>query len=294
MSEIIDLAIIGSGPAALSAAIYAGRANIKATIFERELIGGELPKIHWIENYPGFEGEGAGLASKMRESAEKFGAKIEYGECTELKKDEGLFNLTIDGKAVQAKNVLVATGTERRKLNVPGEKEAKRVSYCATCDAVLTKGKEVIVVGGANSAVQESFSVLEFCDKVTILVRSELKCDEVLKERIAEEPRIEVITGFTPKEITETTEDITLSSEEGQSFTAAYVFVFIGNHPATDFLPREILAEDDGIIVDDNNETKMRGLFAAGDCVHGAVKQVITAAGAGAKAVTNIKNRLQK
>ena len=158
MSEILDLAIIGSGPAALSAGIYAGRANIQATIFERELVGGELPKIHYIENYPGFEGEGADLANKMRESVEKFGTKIEYGECNGVKKTGDIFELDIDGQKVQAKNVLVATGTERKKLGIPGESEAKRVSYCATCDAALTKGKEVIVVGGANSAVQESFS----------------------------------------------------------------------------------------------------------------------------------------
>ena len=223
MNNILDLAIVGSGPAALSAAIYAGRSNIKTTVFERELIGGELPKIHWIENYPGFEGAGADLAQKMRESAEKFGAKFEYGECSGLKKEDDIFELAIDKTSVFAKTVLIATGTERKKLGIPGEKNAKRVSYCATCDAALTKGKDVMVVGGANSAVQECFSVLEFCDKVNLLVRTKLKCDEILKKRIEDEPRINVVTDFVPKEITEDAETITISSEEGQSFTTPEV-----------------------------------------------------------------------
>jgi thioredoxin reductase (NADPH) len=291
-SKMLDLAIIGSGPAAFTAALYAARENMSVCVYEREVIGGLVSIISKIENFPGFEGTGAELMAKMRGQAEAFGAKVEYGECTALKKLKGRFKLVVDDMPVEARAVIVATGSERRKLGIPGE-DGPAISYCATCDAPMTEGKEVLVVGGGNSAVQEAFHLLKYCKSVKILVRSALRCSDVLKKRVEEEARIEVITGVTPVEVVHKTGGLTVKSENGKSFTADYLFIFVGMQPATGFLPGDVLGEDGSVKTRQNFETDMEGLFAAGDCRLGSVKQAIVAAGEGAGAAVGVRNYLE-
>ncbi|MFV0484633.1 MAG: NAD(P)/FAD-dependent oxidoreductase [Candidatus Saccharimonadales bacterium] len=291
--KILDVAIIGSGPAAFTAALYVARENQAVTVYERESIGGLAGTISNIENYPGFTGTGADLMTKMRTQAEDFGAKTEYGECTGVKKLKGHFELTIDDEPVLAKTVLIATGSERRKLGVPGE-EGSGVSYCATCDAPMTEGKDVLVVGGGNSAAQEAFHLLKYCKSVKILVRSGLKCNDILKDRLKKEPKIEVLTGVVPTEIERKDGKLCVKTEKSGVIEADSLFIFVGVQPATAFLPKEILAEDGSVKTKQNMETEIDGLFAAGDCRLSSVKQAIVAAGEGAAAAVGISKHLEE
>lgn len=292
MQKVNDFVIIGSGPAAMSAAIYAARDKKAPLVLERDNMGGLAATISKIENYPGFIGTGAELMQTMRSQAESFGAKFDYGEVTKLIPTKNGLDLEIDGdEHLLARAVLVATGTERVHLDVPGE-DLPGVSYCATCDGPLIRGQNVVVIGGGNSAVQEAFYLLKFCDEVTLLVRSQLRCDDTLKERLRAEPRITVRLGVVPTKIRETKNGLEVLSDSA-SFKAKNVFIFIGQRPATAFLPAEVLAEDGSVVANGQYMTKISGLFAAGDCRHDSVHQVVTATGEGAAAAVAIRNYLK-
>lgn len=292
MQKVNDFVIIGSGPAAMSAAIYAARDKKAPLVLERDNMGGLAATISKIENYPGFIGTGAELMQTMRSQAESFGAKFGYGEITKLAQSDAGIDLEIDGdEHLLARAVLVATGTERVRLGVPGE-DLPGVSYCATCDGPLIRGQNVVVIGGGNSAVQEAFYLLKFCDEVTLLVRSQLRCDDTLKERLQAEPRITVRLGVVPTKIRETKNGLEVLSDS-VSFKAKNVFIFIGQRPATAFLPAEVLAEDGSVVTNGQYMTKISGLFAAGDCRHDSVHQVVTATGEGAAAAVAIRNYLK-
>ncbi|MCL1840104.1 FAD-dependent oxidoreductase [Candidatus Saccharibacteria bacterium] len=296
-TKILDVAIIGSGPAAFTAAIYAARENLSAAVYEREAIGGLTSTISKIENYPGFSGTGAALMQHMRAQAESFGAATEYGECTAVKKLKNHFELTIDDLPIKAKTVIIATGSDRRKLGIPGE-DLPAVSYCATCDGPLVTGKKVIVIGGGNSAVQESFYLLKYAKSVTIISRSGLSSNDVLKERVAKEPRITVITGFSPVEFIAKNgkfSGVKCSSKNNttETFPADAAFIFIGMVPATSFLPKEILETDGSVKTKPDFSTDIPGLFAAGDCRAGNIKQTIVAAGEGASAAVSAGKYLE-
>ena len=279
----LDLAIVGSGPAAFTAAIYAARENLRVAIYERATIGGLAATISEIENFPGFRGTGAELIAFMRKQAEDFGATVHYGECTSIKRLKNHFKLTIDDETITAKSVIISTGSERRKLEIPGE-DLPGISYCATCDGPLTAGKDVIVIGSGNSAAQESFHLLKYCRAVTILVRSALHCDDVLKTRIAKEPRITIKTGFSSTEIKRKDGRLAITSEHGDTEMADFIFIFAGMRPATGFLDSEILSVEGYVKTDHSFSTSIPGLFAAGDCRQGNVKQAVVAAGEGAAA----------
>lgn len=293
MQKVNDFVIIGSGPAAMSAAIYAARDKKAPLVLERDNMGGLAATISKIENYPGFIGTGAELMQTMRSQAESFGAKFGYGEITKLAQSDAGIDLEIDGdEHLLARAVLVAAGTERVRLGIPGE-DLPGVSYCATCDGPLIRGQNVLVIGGGNSAVQEAFYLLKFCDKVTLLVRSRLRCDDTLRERLEHEPRISVELGAIPTKIEQADQELSVISEDGRTFSAHNIFIFIGQRPATAFLPAEVLAEDDSVVTDKNYMTKIPGLFAAGDCRYESVHQVVTATGEGAAAAVAIRNYLK-
>lgn len=287
MTESLDLAIIGGGPAALSAALYAARAGLKVSVFERSNIGGALAEISHISNYPGFDGPGPELAAKMRESAVKAGATIDYGECTKLLPQADHFELTIDGEAVSARAVLVATGSEPRHLDVA---TSRPVSYCALCDGDLVRGKKVAVVGGANSAVQESLYLAGLAGSVTLISHSPFKASPDIMTRAKSVKNI----IFQPE--TEATTALLDSFD--------HIFVFIGKKPATSFLEplaktvtKASLLDKNGYILCNNqnsaHETIIPGLFAAGDVRSGALRQAITAAADGATAATEIAEYLK-
>lgn len=282
-----DFVIIGGGPAALAAAIYAARSGLAVKVYEKADFGGILPQIAQIENYPGYPvGSGRDLATQMRTQAEQMGAELSYGECTNIDKQGDFFRLTIDGEMVTAKTVLVASGSRPRELNFS---LAVPVSYCAICDGPLVKGKHVAVIGGANSAVQEALYLANVAHDVTIITHSALKADAELITRLSNYQNIRVIEQVEP------------SPENLAEFD--HVFVYIGKLPATQFLENlaqkyAILSRDGYVVTDTSSaspyQTVLAGLFAAGDVRDGSVKQIITAASEGAQVALEVVKYLQK
>lgn len=281
---MLDVALIGSGPAALTAAIYLTRAGFTAKVFERGRMGGALNETARIVNYPGFEGEGPELAEKFRDQAVEFGAKLEYGECSKIEAVEAdnrrHFQLTIDDEVVSARAALVATGSEPKQLSfVP----AAPVSYCSLCDAGFAAGKHIAVIGGGNSAVQEAIYLSQIVSDLTLISHSLLKASQALQQHLRQ------LSNVTIRENLEPTPELLQEFE--------YIFVFIGKRPATHFLPSEILASDGYIQTGGEarrgHETAIPGLFAAGDVRQHTVKQVVTAAGDGAAAAIELIQYLQ-
>lgn len=283
---MVDLVIIGGGPAALSAAIYAARGGLNVKVYEKADFGGILPQIAKIDNYPGYSGgQGSGLAGEMRTQAERAGAELIYGECTDIDKRDGVFYLTIDEEVITAKSVLVASGSRPRELDfVP----PVPVSYCAICDGPLVKGKHVAVIGGANSAVQEALYLATVAQDVTLITHSAMKADAKLLAQLPKYPNIQVVEHVEP------------NAENLAEFD--HVFVYIGKLPATQFLEKmaekyAILSHDGYVVTDTNSrlpyQTVVDGLFAAGDVRDGSTKQVVVAAAEGAQAALEVSDYLK-
>ena len=295
---VLDLAIIGSGPAALSAALYAARAGLRVSVFERANIGGALCEIAQISNYPGFTGPGRDLAATMRRQAESAGVTIAYGECTAIRPLEpsaasansvpdaapARFELTIDGEPVRARTVLLATGSEPRPLPFA---LATPVSYCALCDADLAKGQDIAVVGGGNSAVQESLGLAPLVKSLTLITHSALKAEPHLITQLRALPNV------TIREHLEPTPDLLN--------TFARVFVFIGKRPATTCVADLAASTPDfydaaGYVRGGHgsaHQTAIPGLYVAGDLRSDALRQVVTATGDGAAAAVEISQSLR-
>ena len=314
MSEqkVNDLVIIGAGPAALSAAIYTTREDIQTLLYEKAVPGGLISTTDWVDNYPGFPDGIAGLelAENMRKQAERFGAVIEMGEVTGVKKEaNGNIKLdTTDGE-VFAKTVLIATGSGYRKIGVPGEEEyyARGVHYCATCDGAFYRDKKLVVVGGGNSAVQEAIFLTRFASHIDILVRSDFRASDVLVDRLEKELKDKItvhkqtttdqIIGEKIDNIDRVTKVVGTDKASGKQveFQTDGVFVFVGLDPNTGFLKETAveLDEIDFVKSDDSLETSISGVFVAGDCRSGATMQIATAVGEGATAALRIREYLE-
>lgn len=275
-NPILDLAIIGAGPAALTAAIYAARDQLAVTVYERKAFGGLLNDISQLDNFPGFSGPGPEFATKLKQQAAQAGANLEYGECTAVQPDSGgAFTLTIDGAPLRARAVLIATGSEPRTLDFP---LSKPVAYCALCEAPLYKDKNILVIGGGNSAVGESIHLADFAKELTLISRAELTAEFALVDKLKKCPNVTIH------------QQVNLPDDPvfHQALAAADgVFVFIGQRPATAFLPAGLL-DSQGYLVAPQHMTKISGLFAAGDVRQGSLRQAISAAGDGAAAAVAI------
>ena len=305
--DIHDLVVIGAGPAALTAAIYTTREEIDTTLYEKGLVGGLAATTDWIDNYPGYmKGiEGLRLADELRGQAERFGTKIEFGEVKSLKRDGEAIILTVDDSEVRSRAVLIATGSNYRKLGVPGEEEhyACGVHYCATCDGAFYAGKRLIVVGGGNSGVQEAMFLTRFATHIDLLVRSELKASEVLQRKLATmSDTITVHTNVTVEEIVAEHEKVVgVRVKQKQTggermIEADGVFVFIGLLPNTAFLTGSGVELDEvGLVKSDENlQTSVAGVFVAGDVRSHATMQIASAVGDGATAALKIREYLEK
>ena len=302
---MLDLVIVGAGPAALSAAIYAARDGFSVRIYERAAIGGIITTTDMVENYPGFpEGiSGYEISKKMREQAEKFGAKIQYGTVSGIEKTaSGDFELLVDNEKVLTKAVLLATGNDYRKLGLENEDEftGRGIHFCATCDGPFYMGKEIIAVGGGDNAIEESLFLSKF-SKVKLLVRSQLRAQQILQDRLSkavEEGKIEVFLNTQIKEFLVEDNKIAgvLAVRDGEDFEirdTPAIFEFIGLIPNTGFLkPTGIELSTNGEIKVDNFMTNIEGIFAAGDVVENSEKQLVIAAGSGANAALEIRRYL--
>lgn len=274
---MLDLAIIGGGPAAISAALYGARAGLKTEVFERGEIGGDLSKIAHLANYPGFVGEGRVLAAQLRDQAEQAGAEVRYGECSELKPSADGIELVIDGKIVKARAVIITTGSEPKTLDFASDLRPP-VSYCALCDSDFVKDENIVIVGGGNSAVQEALLLAPLAKSLTLVSHSSLKADHCLQEKLRAFKNCEIREGVEPT--------------PGLLNDFDRIFVFIGRRPATRFLEslqKDGLLDEAGyLLTDENHMTVLPGVFAAGDVRSGSIHQVITAAGDGAAAAIDV------
>ena len=302
-----ELVIIGAGPAALSAAIYTTREDIETVLYERGVIGGLAAVTDIIDNYPGFSKgvTGLELADSLRDQAERFGAKIELGEVKSIA-DEGAFKrLVTDSGELLARAVLIATGSDYMRTGIPGEEKyyARGVHFCATCDGAFYRDKKLVVIGGGNSAIQETLFLTRFASHIDILVRSTLKASDVLIKEMQpfiDSAKITLHIGVTPKEIVgdengvNKVVGINKDSKE-EDFNCDGVFVFIGLKPNTAFLKSSKVELDERgfVITNQDLETAMPGVFAAGDVRSGATMQIASASGEGATAALKIREYLE-
>ena len=306
MSDIHPLVIIGAGPSALAAAVYTSREDIDTTLYEKGVIGGLAAITDQVDNYPGFaEGiEGLKLAEQLQAQAERFGAKIEFGDVQEITDNGDHKTLKIDGNDVQAKVVLIATGSDYKKIGVPGEAEyfGRGVHYCATCDGAFYRDKKLVVIGGGNSAVQEALYLTRFTTHIDLLVRSTVKASEVLQhdlDKAVEEGKITIHLNTTTDEIVATDSQVNkvLATKDGEKIEIETdgVFVFVGLLPNTQFLENsKIDLDEQGFIKTDSKlQTTIPGIFASGDVRSGATMQIASAVGEGATAALNIREYLE-
>ena len=304
-SDIRDVVMVGAGPSALAASVYTTREDIDTVLYEKGVVGGMAAITDKVDNYPGFpEGiEGMRLAGQLQAQAERFGAQIELGEVSEIR-DEGSYkSLIVDGKEVKAKAVLIATGSDYKKTGVPGEAEyfGRGVHYCATCDGAFYREKRLAVIGGGNSAVQETIFLTRFATHIDLLVRSSISASEVLQKELqkyVDDGKVTVHLGTTTKEMVATEGKMTsvLVEENGEekSIDIDGVFVFVGLLPNTGFLKNsEVELDEMGLIKTDASlQTSMKGVFASGDVRSGATLQIASAVGEGATAALSIREYL--
>ena len=305
-SKTHDVVIVGSGPAGLTAAIYTTREDIDTLIFERGVIGGLAAVTDKIDNYPGFPKgvDGIKLADDLRAQAERFGAVIELGEVSGIHDEGEHKRLETTSGDILARSVLISTGSDYKKIGAPGEKEyyARGVHYCATCDGAFYRDKRLAVIGGGNSAVQETIFLTRYASHIDLLVRSTVKASEVLQKELdqfVKKGKVTIHTATTTEQIigadNAVNKVIAASNGRKQEFKVDGVFIFVGLLPNTQFLkPTPIRLDEIGfVITDDNLQTTMPGVFAAGDVRCGATMQIASAAGEGATAALKLREYLE-
>ncbi|WP_221088192.1 thioredoxin-disulfide reductase [Deinococcus aquaedulcis] len=302
-----DVVIVGGGPAGLTAAIYTGRASLKTLILEKGLPGGQIAQTEEVENYPGFPEpiSGMELASRMQQQAEKFGGVIEMDEVQAIVRDEHdheyPFTVTGYGGTYRAKAVILATGANPKRLNVPGEEHfwGKGVSTCATCDGFFYRGKKVVVVGGGDAAVEEGLFLTKFADEVTLIHRRDtLRANKVAQARAFANPKMKFIWDTAVEEI-QGDDTVTgvrlknLKTGEVTDMATDGVFIFIGHVPNTEFVKDTVKLRPDGYVdVTDEIYTSVPMLFAAGDVSDYIYRQLGTSVGAGTRAAMSAERAL--
>ena len=290
-----DVAIIGGGPAGLSAAIYAARGGLKTVVFEKGLIGGQIVLTADLENYPGFEENMSGfdLIDKMKKQADKFNAHFIDENVTAVGLEGFCKIVETSNNTYRVKSVIIATGAHPRKLAVPGEERltGRGVSYCATCDGALYRDKNVAVVGGGDSAIEEALFLTRFTKKVYIIHRrDELRAVKIVQERALKNPKIEIVWDSIVQEILgdKFVESLLLynkKTKETTTLNADGVFIYVGIIPNNDLVESRVDLDPLGFIKTDiAMHTKIPGIYAAGDIVHKVLRQVVTAASDGATA----------
>ena len=300
----VKILIIGAGPAGLAAALYAARAELEPVVLTGMTMGGQAALTHIIENYPGFpEGlGGAELGELFKVQAERFGARIVFDTATEVDFSAQPYKVKTYGTEYAADSVIITTGATPRHLDIPGEEEftGKGVSYCGTCDGFFFKEKEIVVVGGGDSAMEEGLFLTRFADKVTVVHRrDELRASPILQSRAKENPKIDfiwdsVLTSIEGKEAVNTVKLENKKTGEKSDFNTEGVFIFIGHTPNTHLFEGQLEMDDAGYLVVNNYmETNIPGVYAAGEVADPHFRQVITSAGMGSAAAIQATRYLE-
>jgi len=303
--KIYDVIIIGAGPAGMTAAVYTSRGNLSTLMLERGIPGGQMANTEEIENYPGFEHIlGPDLSTKMFEHAKKFGAEYAYGDVTDVIDGESYKTIVVGDKEYKARAIIITTGAEYKKMGIPGEAEltGRGVSYCAVCDGAFFRKKELVVVGGGDSAVEEGAYLTRFADKVTIVHRrGELRAQKILQDRAFANEKIEFIWNSSVKEVNARegkVGSVTLvSTVDGseKEFEADGMFVYIGMDPLTaPFAKLGILDENGYVVTNEIMETSVPGIYAAGDVREKLLRQVVTATGDGSIAAQAVQKYVEE
>jgi thioredoxin reductase (NADPH) len=301
----VKVLVLGAGPAGLSAALYAARAELSPVVLTGMQLGGQAALTHTIENYPGFpEGVGgAQLGELFQKQAEHFGAKIEYDLANEVDFSQRPYLVKTDSGEYTAETVIISTGASPNHLNIPGEVEltGRGVSYCATCDGWFFKDKKVVIVGGGDSAFEEALFITRYASSVTLIHRrEEFRAGTLLQKRAKDHPKMNFILNTVVTDVlgTDKMEALRLknvNTGEESIFEADGLFIFIGHTPNTQMFEGKLEMSDLGYIkVNDKMETNIPGVYAAGEAADPHFRQVITSAGMGAAAAIQATRYLEE
>jgi thioredoxin reductase (NADPH) len=300
----VKILILGSGPAGLAAALYAARAELAPVVLTGTELGGQAALTFSIENYPGFpQGVGgAELGDLFQKQAERFGAQVEFDTAYSVDLSARPFKIVADSGELRADTLIIATGASPIHLNIPGETEltGKGTSYCATCDGWFFKDKKVVVVGGGDSALEEGLFLTRYANSVTLFHRRDsLRAGAVLQKRALEHPKMKfvwstVLTEVVGKEKVEAVKTKNLQTGEESLFQTDGAFIFIGHTPNTQMFAGQVDMENGYIKVDDQMNTSVPGVYAAGEAADSHFRQVITSAGMGAAAAIEATHFLER
>lgn len=304
MKSYFDCVVIGAGVAGMTAAIYLKRYNINILLLEKAAYGGQINQTLAIENYPGFSIiDGPTLSENIYSQIKALEIPYQYGNVIDIKKHQNDFIITTEEEEIKCKSIILATGRNPRKLELEHENEliGRGISWCATCDGMFYKNKEVIVVGGGNSALEEAYYLSSICTKVTIIHRrNQFRADEMIQEKINQKSNIETIydSQVTNLNITDgllTSVEITNGKTNiTQTIPTSALFIYIGFTPDINYLKNlEIKTNNGYIVVDQTMKTSVDGLFACGDMIDKDVYQIVTATGEASIAATSVKNYCQ-
>ena len=299
--------IIGSGPAGLTAALYTGRAMLRPVVIAGNQLGGQISITSEVENYPGFPGGGVtgpNLVDLMVKQAEDFGTRLVYDEVVEVDFSHGSpFHVKTYGEAYEADAVIVTAGASPRRLGIPGEEAyiGRGVSYCGTCDGFFFRGKEIVVVGGGDSALEESIFLTKFATNVRVIHRREaLRAGPILQKRAFENEKISFIWNTVPEEVVGNgvVEAVTLrnvQTNEVSTLKTDGVFIFIGHYPNSKFLEGQVEMDEHGyVITDELMRTSVPGVFAAGEIQDPIYRQIATSVGQGCAAAIQAERWLSE
>ena len=297
---MVDIIIVGSGPAGMSAAVYGKRAGLSVLVIEKVYYGtGQVAESSHVDNYLGIPGiNGYELGEKFRSHAEGLGVEFKDGEVIRFEKAADRWYVHLkNGETLESKTVVYAAGAAHRHLGVPGEEEfsGKGVSYCATCDGAFFKGKDVAVVGGGNTAMDDAIYLADICNKVYLVHRRDVfRGDVTTLTKLKETENIELVVPAKVQEVKGGQVVTALQLEDGRSLEVSGVFVAVGMQPATSMLQGIVLMEDNGyIIADETGKTSAAGFFAAGDVRTKELRQIITAVADGANAATSAERYIR-
>ncbi len=300
-----QLIIIGGGPAGLTAGMYASRSRLNSLLIEKGVLGGQIITTDWVDNYPGFvDGiNGFDLVDKIQSHANRFGMKNLIANVASIDLKSAIKTIFLEnGQTITAQTIIICTGASPRTLKIPGENEfrGKGVSFCATCDGPFYKNQEIAVIGGGDTAIQEALHLTKFASKVTVIHRNkQLRATKIMQEKAFENKKIEFLfsaqaTSILGDQSGVTTVEINTEKSPKKTLPVTGVFVFIGTIPNNTFLPLEQLNTDEfGFIITDNEmETSIDGVYAAGDIRSKRSRQIISAAGEGATALLSAEHYL--